>query len=188
MSQPRRKRRRRRKGGGTERAGQPEPRPAGEQPTSQANPKSRRRRRRRGRRGRAERPPASPGSSEDLVRALPTDRPDTLTAPHDGVTLEEVIGELQSNWGVPQYPQEYRLTIKVAEERETKVAEPSVSLDSQARQRAAQGQAPTGTVEGPIREKAPAPPMLRESASPPGGSRRRKRGRGRRRRGKGPSP
>ena len=188
MSQPRRKRRRRRRGGATERAGQQEqPRPAAEQPTSQATPKSRRRRRRRGRRGRAERPPASPGSSEDLVRALPADRPDKLTAPHDGVTLEEVIGDLKSTWGVPQYPQEYRLTIKVAEERETKVAEPSVSLDSQAGQRAAQGQAPAGTAEGPIREKAPAPPMLRESASPPGGSRRRKRGRGRRRRGKGPS-
>ena len=189
MSQPRRKRRRRRKGGGTERAGQQEqPRPAGQQPKSQsANPKSRRRRRRRGRRGRAEGPPASPGSSEDLVRALPTDRPDTLTAPHDGVTLEEVIGDLQSSWGVPQYPQEYRLTIKVAEEKEAKTAEPSVSLDSQARQRADEGRAPAGTGEGPIREKAPAPPMLRESAPPPGGSRRRKRGRGRRRRGKGPS-
>jgi hypothetical protein len=188
MSQPRRKRRRRRRGGGNERAGQQEqPRPAGEQPKSQSNPKSRRRRRRRGRRGRAERPPASPGSSEDLVRALPADRPDKLTAPHDGVTLEEVIGELQSSWGVPQYPQEYRLTIKVAEERDVKAAEPSVSLDSQARQRAEEGQAPAGAGDGPIREKAPAPPLLRESAPPPGGPRRRKRGRGRRRRGKGPS-
>lgn len=188
MSPPRRKRRRRRRGGGTERAGQQEqPRPAGEQPKSQANPKSRGRRRRRGRRGRTERPPVSPGSSEDLVRALPTDRPDTLTAPHDGVTLEEVVGDLQSSWGVPQYPQEYRLTIKVAEEKEAKAAEPSVSLDSQARQRAEEGQAPAATGESPIREKAPAPPLLRESAPPPGGSRRRKRGRGRRRRGKGPS-
>jgi hypothetical protein len=187
MSQPRRKRRRRRKGGGTERAGQQEqPRPAGQQPKSQPNPKSKRRRR-RGRRGRAEGQPASPGSSEDLVRALPTDRPDTLTAPHDGVTLEEVIGDLQSSWGVPQYPQEYRLTIKVAEEKEAKTVEPSVSLDSQARQRAEEGRAPAGAGEGPIREKAPAPPLLRESAPPSGGSRRRRRGRGRRRRGKGPS-
>jgi hypothetical protein len=119
------------------------------------------------------------------VRALPTDRPDTLTAPHDGVTLEEVIGDLQSSWGVPQYPQEYRLTIKVAEEKEAKAAEPSVSLDSQARQRAEEGQAPAGAGEGPIREKAPAPPLLRESAPPSGGPRRRRRGR--RRRGKGPS-
>jgi hypothetical protein len=186
MSQPRRRRRRRRKGGGSQRAGQQEqPRSASEQPKPQANPKSsRRRRRRRGRRGAAERPPASPGSSEDLVRALPTDRPDTLTAPHDGVTLEEVIGDLQSSWGVPQYPQEYRLTIKVAEERDAKSAEPSVSLDSQAKQRAEEGQAPAGAGEGPIREKAPAPPLVREAAPPPQGSRRRKRGRRRR---KGPS-
>lgn len=185
MSQPRRKRRRRRRGG-TERAGhQEQPRPASEQPKSQTNPRSRRRRRRRGRRGKAERPPASPGSSEDLVRALPTERPDQLTAPHDGVTLEEVIGDLQSSWGVPQYPQEYRLTIKVAEEREAKASEPSVSLDSQAKQRAEEGQAPAGPGEGPIREKAPAPPLLRESAPPPRGPRRRRRGR--RRRGKGPS-
>jgi hypothetical protein len=119
------------------------------------------------------------------VRALPADRPDRLTAPHDGVTLEEVIGELQSSWGVPQYPQEYRLTIKVAEEREAKAAEPSVSLDSQARQRAEDGQAGAG--EAPIREKAPAPPLLRDSAPSSGGPRRRKRGRRRGRRGKGPS-
>jgi hypothetical protein len=186
MSQPRRRRRRRRKGGGTQRAGQQEqPRSAGEQPSPQANPKGRRRRRRRGRRGAAERAPASPGSSEDLVRALPTDRPDTLTAPHDGVTLEEVIGDLQSSWGVPQYPQEYRLTIKVAEERDAKSAEPSVSLDSQAKQRAEEGQAPAGAGEGTIREKAPAAPLVREAAPPPRGSGRRKRGRRRRR--KGPS-
>jgi hypothetical protein len=187
MSQPRRRRRRRRRGGGSERADhQEQPRAAGEQSQSQANPRSKRRRRRRGRRGSAERPPASPGSSEDLVRALPTDRPDTLTAPHDGVTLEEVIGDLQSSWGVPQYPQEYRLTIKVAEEKDARTVEPSVSLDSQAKQRAEEGQAPAGAGEGPIREKAPAPPLLRESALPSRGSRRRKRGR-RRRRGKGPS-
>ncbi len=186
MSQPRRRRRRRRRGGGSERAGrQEQPRPAGEQPQSQASSKSKRRRRRRGRRGAAERPPESPGSSEDLVRALPTDRPDTLTAPHDGVTLEEVIGDLQSSWGVPQYPQEYRLTIKVAEDKDARGAEPSVALDSQAKQRAEDGQAPAGAAEGPIREKAPASPLVREAAPPPRGSRRRKRGR--RRRGKGPS-
>jgi len=185
MSQPRRRRRRRRKGGGSQRAGQQEqPRSAGEQPNPQANPKGRRRRRRRGRRGAAEPPPASPGSSEDLVRALPTDRPNTLTAPHDGVTLEEVIGDLQSSWGVPQYPQEYRLTIKVAEERDAKSAEPSVSLDSQAKQRAEEGQAPAGPGEGPIREKAPAAPLVRKAAPSPRGARRRKRGR---RRHKGPS-
>jgi hypothetical protein len=186
MSQPRRRRRRRRKGGGAERAGQEEqPRPASDQPQSQASPRGRRRRRRRGRRGSGERPPASPGSSEDLVRAIPKDRPETLTAPPDGVTLEEVIGDLQSSWGVPQYPQEYRLTIKVSEEKDAKSAEPSVGLDPQARHRAEEGRAPAGDGEGPIREKAPAPPLLRESASARKGSRRRKRGR--RRRGKGPS-
>ncbi|MEO8323010.1 MAG: hypothetical protein ABI571_02610 [Actinomycetota bacterium] len=42
---------------------------------------------------------------------------DRLTLDPDGQDLDEIIGELQSVWGVPQYPQEYRITIKVAEER-----------------------------------------------------------------------
>jgi hypothetical protein len=51
------------------------------------------------------------------VRALDKERPDTLTAEHDGTTLEQVIGELQSRWGVPESPQEFRITIKVGEDR-----------------------------------------------------------------------
>ncbi|MFN2595183.1 MAG: hypothetical protein ABR579_09890, partial [Actinomycetota bacterium] len=79
-------------------------------------------RRRRGRRGRerAAEIQTSPASSEDLVRAAVTERPATLTAPPDGQTLEQVIGDLQSEWGVPQYPQEYRITLKVADERDRK--------------------------------------------------------------------
>ncbi|MDQ3987411.1 MAG: hypothetical protein M3280_13050, partial [Actinomycetota bacterium] len=29
-----------------------------------------------------------------------------------------MIGDLQTKWGVPQHPQEYRITVKVADERE----------------------------------------------------------------------
>ncbi|MBA3291852.1 MAG: hypothetical protein H0U17_10225, partial [Actinobacteria bacterium] len=46
-------------------------------------------------------------------------RPETLTLPPDERRLEEIIGSLQSEMGVPQNPQEYRLTIKVAEERDS---------------------------------------------------------------------
>ena len=52
------------------------------------------------------------------MRALPRERPATITLPPDGMTLEQVIGDLQSEMGVPQYPQEFRITLKVAEERD----------------------------------------------------------------------
>lgn len=146
-----------------------------------------RRRRRRGRRGReaAQAQPTSPASSEDLVRALPRERPEALTAPPDGTTMEEVIGSLQSEWGVPQYPQEYRLTLKVAEEREPR-AEKTVSAEDGVKDAAADAQAPD--IEGaPRREKAPSlraatgGKPIREAAP----RRRRRGGRRRRRRGGG---
>jgi hypothetical protein len=182
MSQPRRRRRRRRRGG---RAGAPEAPPEGADESRSAQAVSpaaaqgagSRRRRRRGAR------PAqgSPRSSEDLVRAL--ERPDrsSLSAVPDGRTLEGVIGELQSLWGVPQNPQEYRITLKVAEERDgrgERVAIEEVREEPRAR---------PGANGAPRREKAPAAPRigagLPEEADEPGAARRR-RGRRRRRTGR----
>src|SRR5688572_5807593 len=120
MSQPRRRRRRGRKrpNSSTQARSDSNQKQPGQQPRRESVAESaggggsRRRRRGRGRRGGQK--IRSPKSSEDLVRALPQERPESLTAPPDGQNLEELIGELQSTWGVPQYPQEYRLLIKVA--------------------------------------------------------------------------
>ncbi|HEX2241395.1 MAG TPA: hypothetical protein VHJ82_09675 [Actinomycetota bacterium] len=180
MSQPRRRRRRRGRG----RGGPPPDQAARQQQQSQQQSQARpevprgggeggRRRRRRG----PAREPASPKSSEDLVRAIPQPRPESLTAPADGTTLEQVIGELQSHWGVPQYPQEYRITIKVADERDARV------------ERAEEPRPAEPSPDGaPRRERAPSAPrveppsgVLREQA--PRRRRRRRRGRG----GAGPS-
>lgn len=96
--------------------------------------------------------------------------------------MEEIIGALQSEWGVPQYPQEYRLTLKVAEEREPR-AEKTASAEETIKDAAVDAQAPA--VEGaPRREKAPslrAGKPIREAAP----RRRRRGGRRRRRRGGG---
>ncbi len=187
MSQPRRRRRRRRRGGqGTEsqpkQEGIRQPRdatPAGEQ----QGPKSGRSRRRRGKGRSGGRQPASPKSSEDLVRALPRERPEQLTAPPDGQTLEQVIGELQSTWGVPAYPQEYRITVKVAEERSD-----AGNGDGGARERASatrgvdqpkRERANAEKTDQPRREKAPAAPGIGSSA---GGREKAPRKRRRRRR------
>ncbi len=179
MSPPRRRRRRR--GRGTQREAA-QPARAGESQskaqTDHGGEQAQRSRSgsRRGR-GAGQRRPASPFSSEDLVRALPKERPASLTAPPDGQTLEALIGDLQSEWGVPQYPQEYRITLRVADERDTRperVVEP---------QRAPEGDAPASGA--PRREKAPAAPRVRvgdgvEREPAP----KRRRGRRRRRRGK----
>ena len=181
MSQQRRRRRRRRKGGGS---AEPKQGQAGAQQKQQqqqqqaADPNkqaSGRRRRRRGRPRGESRQPSSPKSSEELVRALPKERPKTLTAPPDGQSLDALIGELQSKYGVPQYPQEYRITIKVAEERESR----SDTSDETEREPEPTAQRPDGVK----REKAPAAPLLMrgEGEGAPGG-RRRRRGRRRKRR------
>jgi hypothetical protein len=149
-----------------------------------AQPARRSRNRRRRGRGGGERQPASPKSSEDLVRALPRERPEVLTLPPDGTTLEQVIGDLQSEHGVPQYPQEFRITLKVAEERDRERTAP----DAPARTATESGRAPA-VDGGPKREKAPSlrtggeTGPSRESA--PG--RKRRRGRRRRRGGGGGS-
>lgn len=143
------------------------------------------RRRRRGRGRSQERRVSSPKSSEDLVRALPRERPETLTAPPDGQTLEGLIGDLQSEYGVPQYPQEYRITVKVAEERDR--GERAAPTDEAGAARPAP--APARDNGGPRREKAPSmraaggPEEEDAAGAQPAGarkrSRRRRRGRGR---------
>jgi hypothetical protein len=99
--------------------------------------------------------------------------------------MEQVVGELQSEWGVPQYPQEYRLTLKVAEERDAR-GEKTVSAEEAVKDAADDAQAPA--IEGaPRREKAPSLRAatgngpVRETAP----KRRRRGGRRRRRRGGG---
>ncbi len=188
MSQPRRRRRRRRRGssarggeqqveGGQGRSTQRvQQAPSGTQPSS-----GRRRRRRRGavRRGGTE--AASPVSSEDIFRRDRTP-PEVVGAPHDGRTLESVIGQLQSEWGVPQNPQEYRITLKVSEERELR-GERVTAIDEVTED------VPQRASGQPRREKAPAAPRIGGgSASTPdeveASVARRSRGRRRRRRGR----
>ncbi|MGH2729985.1 MAG: hypothetical protein ACRDJI_05180 [Actinomycetota bacterium] len=81
-----------------------------------------------------------------------------MTAPPDGTTLEEVIGDLQSVWGVPQYPQEFRITLKVADERETR-AERAVSMDDLPDEKSDEARPGLDTTS-PRREKAPAAPRV----------------------------
>jgi uncharacterized membrane protein YgcG len=102
-----------------------------------------------------------------------------LSAPPDGQDLDEIIGELQSVWGVPQYPQEYRITIKVLEERDGR-SEPATMVVEETPNDTEQGRAP-GDTDMPIREKAPAAPLMR-SRSQGDGARREKAPRRRRRR------
>ena len=182
MSQPRRRRRRGRKRGSGNPAsgGNAAPREEAQQPAptqDSGGPRSRNRRRGRKRTGGGN--GNSPRSSEDLVRALPKERPATLTAPPDGQTLEVLIGELQSTWGVPQYPQEFRITIKVAEKNEQRQQQP-VAADAS---RPAPN--PEGDNGAPKREKAPAAPRIASGPGDPSArsSAPRKRRRSRRRRG-----
>ena len=185
MSQPKRRRRRRRKPGG---GGQPaEQQQRQSQDRANKPPEqsvNQRRRRRRGRRGRTQDgQSSSPRSSEDLVRALPKERPETLSAPPDGQDLDQIIGELQSVWGVPQYPQEYRITVKIAEDRDSRGEQTAVVEETG---EADEGRAP-GETGAPVREKAPAAPLMRSRSQNGGGPQREKapRRRRRRRRGRG---
>jgi hypothetical protein len=177
MSPPRRRRRRRSRGDQPEAASSKQTESQPVEGSRDGGPRSRSRGRRRGRGG-SQRQPASPLSSEDLVRAAPKERPATLTGPPDGQTLEKLIGDLQSEWGVPQYPQEYRITIKVADERDSRPERSPVTPEP--RREASDG----GSQTSPKREKAPAAPRVVSSgtvereAAP-----KRRRGRRRRRRG-----
>jgi hypothetical protein len=178
MSPPRRRRRRRGRG---EQAEAPAQRAQGQPQKENAReqaPRSRSRGRRKGR-GSARRESSSPFLSEDLVRALPKERPASLTGPPDGQTLEALIGDLQSEWGVPQYPQEYRITIKVADERDARTERPvGVPVEPNGKNQQT-GDAPAA----PKRERAPAAPRVVASAEREAAPKRR-RGRRRRRRGR----
>jgi ribonuclease E len=199
MSQPRRKRRRRRRGGqraqseeaggGTDSSPQTPPQPAasaaraGDGGGRQRDPMARRSR--RGRRGGAPRPveESTPKRAEELMRTPPKSGHGALSAPPDGRTLEGVIGELQSVWGVPQNPQEFRITVKVAEERESR-GQRVAAIEEVREELPAPG---PGKLDRPRREKAPAAPRIGTAGTDvgpePSGAVRRKRSRRRRRRG-----
>jgi hypothetical protein len=165
MSQPRRKRRRRRKPRSEQAtsgqiAGQPAPET---QRGGQADAGSSRRRRR----GAAASGggPAKQVSSEDLVRKAHAPRPKTLSAPPDGQKLEEIIHELQSVWGVPQYPQEYRLTLKVADERDARWARRAPNGGGKPQAGAVAAEPNPVASEAPKRERAPAAPRMGTGAT-----------------------
>ena len=191
MSQPRRRRRnRRRRPSGTGRQSKREAveqsRNESDEPAAQDGG-TRSRRSGRGRRGRTrarDARTASPKSSEDLVRADPKRPPAQLTRAHDGTTLEQVIGELQSTWGVPQHPQEFRITLKVAEERGDKAQVTEERADPP------DVEAAIGGEDKPRRETAPAAPRIGGSAAEAEGpsaakSTKKRRSRRRRKRSKG---
>lgn len=123
------------------------------------------------------------------MRALPRERPEQLTAPPDGQTLEGVIGDLQSTWGVPAYPQEYRITLKVAEEKDQRPDSGNGEAGGRDKAPSRRGDdasraKPSGEPgDQPRREKAPAAPGLGSSGSgrektPRKRRRRRRRGGG----------
>jgi hypothetical protein len=177
MSPPRRRRRRRGRGEQPEAPakrteGQTQP-DGGREPGTQARSRGRRRGR-----GNARRKSGSPFLSEDLVRAAPKERPASLSGPPDGQTLEKLIGDLQSEWGVPQYPQEYRITIKVADERDARSDRSSAAEPAAASPDAGPAQ------PGPKRERAPAAPRVAAGAVEREAAPKRRRGRRRRRRGR----
>ena len=99
------------------------------------------------------------------------------------------MGELQSEWGVPQSPQEFRITLKVAEEGPrgggptavvTERSDPEEPTDAEAVPAEGAGEPPGAGVR---REKAPAAPRVGagEDSGEEGGETRRKRRRSRRR-------
>lgn len=192
MSQPRRRRRRGRRK--PNRSGDQSKREAVEQSRNDTDDKpgppkdSSRSRRGRGRRGRTRGRDArtsSPKSSEDLVRGDPKRPPAQLTAPPDGTTLEQVIGELQSSHGVPQHPQEYRITLKVADDRSDRNTIVEEKIDATEKTEIPPG----GSGDKPVREKASAAPRIGSSSAeaedPDQSKSKKRRSRRRRRRPKG---
>jgi hypothetical protein len=160
MSQPRRRRRRRRR---SKSAGQPAAESPARSETPAAAIESSRRRRPRRARGRRRAQPTK--SCEEVICDILGPPPARLTTEPDGQTLEGIIGDLQSVWGVPQYPQEYRITVKVAEPKPTAPVKETISPN------------------GITRERAPAAPRVSPQDSADDGRRKRVRRRRRRRRG-----
>jgi hypothetical protein len=115
------------------------------------------------------------------VRGPAKQRADSLTRPHDGTTLEQVIGELQSEHGVPQNPQEFRITLK-ADDREGRGRGGAIE---EVRDDAQERDPTVGTgAGGRTREKAPAAPRIAAGAETANKSTtRRRRSRRRRKRG-----
>jgi hypothetical protein len=191
--QPRRRRRRHRsrRGANSTQAGaqRQEQKSAAVPPNESTSAKksssrSRRRRGRRGRRGPGQPQQSSPLLSEDLVRAGTKVRPRHLTARPDGRSLEGIIGELQSEMGVPQNPQEYMLTIKVAEERENSRAVKQTTVEVPVESDDAVKPDEDSALAKPRREKAPAAPRIGlEGTSEATNERGQRRRRRRRRRG-----
>ena len=123
-------------------------------------------------------------TAEEVIRRPSTDGSRiATTVPPDGRTLEGIIGELQSDWGVPQHPQEYRITVKVAEDR-TSRGQRVAALEEVREELPVVAE---GDADRPRREKAPAAPRIGAAATeeqPQGaGAPRLKRSRRRRRRG-----
>jgi hypothetical protein len=185
MPEPRRRRRRGRRGrgssgrtGGAQEREQAQPQASSDAPQRQrSGPPSdgaRKRRRRRGGRsgGGGNGGIPSPKLSEDLFRLLTEEEPRRVgMLEPDGTDLDELIGELQSTWGVPQYPQEYRITLKVADRQSAPAAN-----DEPKQERRQQNP------NSPKREKAPSVARM-TSNDPNAGDRppkRRRRRRGRR--------
>lgn len=98
--------------------------------------------------------------------------------PPDGVTLDEIIGDLQSEFGVPQSPQEFRITLRVGPpERDRDQGAPPA--ETRAEPKTEDEDAPG--VDRPRREKAPAAPRVAvaETGAAPARRKRRRRRRGR---------
>lgn len=74
-------------------------------------------------RGRRSRGPRGPRLTVDAALAAMSSRPKTLqTLPEDGTVLEELIENMQTEYGTPTTPQEYRLIIKFPTEEEVRPA------------------------------------------------------------------
>ncbi|HVL64540.1 MAG TPA: hypothetical protein VM573_05145 [Actinomycetota bacterium] len=170
MTEPRRRRRKRRRGAGEGRPS--EPTAAKSQPETTGT--RRRRRRRRG----GDRSGPQTATLESILAGYRTPRDAPLTRDPDGQDVDEIIRELQSEYGVPLYPQEYRITIKVAEEKNGRAAAVVERQDADPQQ---VRRGPTGAV----REKAPAPPRVGSEDAEEQRSPKRRRRRGRKRRGGG---
>ena len=177
MSQQRRRRRRRKGRGGEGPLGEGQKQASS---GSEAAP-SRRRRGRRRRKGRAV---SGPRTLEEVIDALAPRPEGDLTLPEDDLDLDDVIGSLQAKWGVPVYPQEYRITIKVADDKNGTAAGKSSPRSGSERE----GLRPAAA--GITREKAPAAPRIPHADADRGeggGGPRRRRRRRRRSRGGGGS-
>jgi hypothetical protein len=199
MTQPRRKQRRRRAGrdqsgkAGSAAEGAPAQSAPQEAPARNSGAPSevakkstgRRGRRRRGRGRRQPGPETSEVlSSEDLVRAPARRRPVAFSRPADGTTLEQIIGELQSDWGVPQHPQEFRITLRVADDK-PRAGGPTTVEELREERPPDPGASEATPAASPSvrREKAPAAPRVEATGSSENDSRRpRRRKRSRRRR------